>query len=146
MHCSLAPSHYLNQSWNIINSDSWNKLQCNIKQNSCILIQGNAFQNIFWKMAAILSRHQCVNERCSICSQISLKFVPKCPIISMPSSNLIADWRQKDETPLLEPMIVMYSGAYMYMRHSASMIRDNIAGKIGLWCIYDLFTSWDASC
>ena len=32
----------------------------NFKWNSCIFIQGNAFENVVWKMAAILSRPQCV--------------------------------------------------------------------------------------
>ena len=35
-------------------------LQWNLKQNSYIFIQENAFENVVWKMAAILSRPQCV--------------------------------------------------------------------------------------
>ena len=38
-----APSHYLDQCWNIVNS---NKLQWNIKRNSHIFIQKNAFENV----------------------------------------------------------------------------------------------------
>ena len=34
--------HYLNQNWNILNSNLRNKLQWNLKQNSCIFIQENA--------------------------------------------------------------------------------------------------------
>ena len=37
-----------------------NKLQWKLKRNSYTLIQENAFQNVVWKMAAILSRPQCV--------------------------------------------------------------------------------------
>ena len=33
----------------------------NLKRNSYIFIQGNAFENVVWKKAAILSRPQCVN-------------------------------------------------------------------------------------
>ena len=34
-----------------------------MNQNSYIFIQENAFENIVWKMAAMLSRPQCVNAR-----------------------------------------------------------------------------------
>ena len=39
-----------------------NKLQWNLKQNSHIFSQENAFENIVCKMAAILSRPQCDNS------------------------------------------------------------------------------------
>ena len=41
----LAPSHYLNQCWNIVN---WNlnKLQYNLNQNSYIFIQENMFESV----------------------------------------------------------------------------------------------------
>ena len=57
-----AASHYLNQCWNIVNWAIGNKLQWNLKQNSYIFIQENAFENVVWKMAAILSRPQYVNS------------------------------------------------------------------------------------
>ena len=37
-----------------------NKLRWNLKRNSYIFIQENAFENIVCEMAAILSRPQCV--------------------------------------------------------------------------------------
>ena len=37
-----------------------NKLQWNFKQNSYILIQENAFENVVCEMAAILSQPHCV--------------------------------------------------------------------------------------
>ena len=37
-----------------------NKLHRNFNQNSCIFIQENTFENVIWKMSAILSRPQCV--------------------------------------------------------------------------------------
>ena len=59
--CS-APSHYLNQCWNIVN---WtfrkNRLQWNFNRNSSIFIQEIAFENLVCKMASILSRPQWVN-------------------------------------------------------------------------------------
>ena len=54
-----APSHYLNQCWNIVN---WNKLQWNHNRNSYIFIQENAFENVVRKLAAILSRPQYVKS------------------------------------------------------------------------------------
>ena len=36
-----------------------NKLQWNVNRNSYIFIQENLFENIVWKMAAILTRPQC---------------------------------------------------------------------------------------
>ena len=56
-----APSHYLNQHWNYVNWTLRNKLQWNLIRNSYIFIQENIFQNVFWKMEAILSQPQCVN-------------------------------------------------------------------------------------
>ena len=48
-----APSHYLNQLWNIVNWTLRNKLQWNFNRNSYIFIQRNRFENVVWKTAAI---------------------------------------------------------------------------------------------
>ena len=56
-----APSHYLNQCWNIVNSIPRNKLQWNLNQNSYIFSQENTFANVVCKVVAILSQPQCVN-------------------------------------------------------------------------------------
>ena len=61
MACRPAPSHYLNQCWNIVNSNLRNKVKWNPKQNSCIFIQESTFENVVCEMASILSRPQCVN-------------------------------------------------------------------------------------
>ena len=55
-----APSHYLNQCWNIVNWTLRNKLQWNFNRNSNIFIQ-NAFENAVCEMASIWSRPQWVN-------------------------------------------------------------------------------------
>ena len=55
-----APSHYPNQCWNIVNSNLKDKFQLNLKQNSYIFIQENAFENVICEMASILSQPQCV--------------------------------------------------------------------------------------
>ena len=47
-----APSHYLNQCCNIVNWTLRNKFQWHLNRN--------ALKNVVWKMAAILSRPQCV--------------------------------------------------------------------------------------
>ena len=56
-----APSHYLNQCWNIVNWTMRNKLQWNFKQSSTIFIQENEFESVVCQTTAILSRPQCVN-------------------------------------------------------------------------------------
>ena len=53
-----ALSHYLIQCWDIVNWTLRNKLQWNFNRNSKIFIQENAFKNVIWKMAAILSQPQ----------------------------------------------------------------------------------------
>ena len=58
----MAPSHYLNQCWDIVNWTPGNKLQWNFNHNSNIFIQENAFENVVCEMASILSRPQCVNS------------------------------------------------------------------------------------
>ena len=44
----------------IVNWTPWNKLQWNFDRNLYIFIQENRFGSVVWKMAAILSRPQCV--------------------------------------------------------------------------------------
>ena len=39
-----------------------NELHSNFNRKSYIFIQENAIENVVWKMAAILSLPQCVNE------------------------------------------------------------------------------------
>ena len=46
--------------WDTVNRTLGNKLQWNLNRNLYIFIQENAFENVVWKMAAIMSRPQCV--------------------------------------------------------------------------------------
>ena len=71
----LAPSHYLNQCWDIINRTLRNKLQWNFNQNSYIFIQENAFENAVWKMAAILFQPHCVKTKSMISCTVWLSEV-----------------------------------------------------------------------
>ena len=50
------PSHYLNQCWNIINSNLRYKFQSNLRRNSNVFILENVSENVIWDMAVILSR------------------------------------------------------------------------------------------
>ena len=63
MICRLIGAKPLSeQCWNIVNWTIGNKLQWNLNRNLYIVIQENAFEIVVWKMAAILSRPQCVNS------------------------------------------------------------------------------------
>ena len=75
-----APSHYLNQCWNIVNSNLRYKLQWNHKQNSFIFTQENAFENVVCEMVNILSRLQCVKGVFALITQKSAWNVPACQI------------------------------------------------------------------
>ena len=66
----LIPSHYLNKCWLIVDWTLRNKLQWNMNQNTNIFLQGNAFKNVTCKLAAIMSRPQCIN-----CSLITADFI-----------------------------------------------------------------------
>ena len=93
-----------------------------------IFIQANAFENVVWKMAAILFWPQCVNtlrprqngrhfpddiferiiwnENVWISINISLKFVPRGPINNIPTLLQVMAWRRPGDKPLSEPMMV----------------------------------------
>ena len=55
-----AQSHYLNQCWNMLDWTLRNKLQWNPNRNPYISIKENAYENVVWKMAAILPQPQWV--------------------------------------------------------------------------------------
>ena len=57
----LAASHYLNQCWNVVNSNPMNKHHSNLKRNSYISIQESVFENAVCEMVTVLSRPQCAN-------------------------------------------------------------------------------------
>ena len=58
----MAPSHYINQCWNIVILNIKNKLRWNLQWNSYIFIQENAFENGVCEMATVLSQPQCVKQ------------------------------------------------------------------------------------
>ena len=128
-----APSHYLKQCWIIVNWTLRSKLQWNFSRNSNIFIEENPFQNVVWKMVAILSRPQCVNtsrlrqnwrnfaddiiklifltENIWISLRISLKFVPEVRINNNPALVQIMAWCRPDN-PWSELMIIEFTDVY----------------------------------
>ena len=61
-----APSHYLNQCWNIVNWTLRNKHPWNFSQKLNFFIQENVFENVVCEMAAILSRGRWVKAHYNI--------------------------------------------------------------------------------
>ena len=57
---SPAPSHYLNQCWNIVNWTLRNKLQWKFNRNSNIFIQENALEIVVCEMGSFSTHPQCV--------------------------------------------------------------------------------------
>ena len=58
----LAPSHYLNQCWFIVNWTLGTKLKWSFNKNTKLFFNENASENIVCEMAVILSRGRWVNE------------------------------------------------------------------------------------
>ena len=54
----MAPRHYLNQCWNIVNWTLGNKFQLNLNQNYAFSFKKMHLKMLSAKMAAILSQHQ----------------------------------------------------------------------------------------
>ena len=61
-----------------------------------------------------------LKENVRISIEISLKFVPRCPINNIPALAQIMAWRRQGDKPLSEPMVVQFTDTYM--PHSAWMI------------------------
>ena len=57
-----APSHCLNQCWDIVNLTLRNKLQWNINQSAKLFIHQNVFENVICEIASVLSRGRWVNS------------------------------------------------------------------------------------
>ena len=107
----------------------------NAHQNSYIFIHENALENVVRKLAAILSRPQCVNsshpwmkwpsfhkrhfqiyshnEKCCILIRISWKFVPKGLIDNKSALVQVMAWCQTSDRPLSEPMLSQFTDIYV---------------------------------
>ena len=86
------PSHYLNQSWYIVNWTLRNKLQWNLNRNSYIFIQENAFENIVWKMASILPRPQCVKTCSFVVISVSVGGPAPSGTVTIKFGTLVSMW------------------------------------------------------
>ena len=64
-------------------------------------------------------KHIFLNEICCVCILISLKYVPKGPIINMSALVQMMAWRRTGDKPLSEPMLAKFTKAYI--RHLDSM-------------------------
>ena len=58
-----GPNLYLHRCWCIFNLTVENKIQGNFNQITKIFIQDNAFENILYKLATVLSRPRCVYHK-----------------------------------------------------------------------------------
>ena len=93
----IITCHYLNQWCIIVNQTLIIKLQSNCIQNSHIFIQENAFENVVWKMSAIMSRPQCANltqlrhdPKQMDCLQSKVFWVVHCP--ETPALGCLGGW------------------------------------------------------
>ena len=93
-----APSHYLNQFWNIVNLNLRSELQWNLNtlrpRKHGHHFADDTFNRIF------------VNENVRIPIKYSLKCVPKGPINNIPALVQIMAWRRPGDKPLSEPVMV----------------------------------------
>ena len=80
-----TPSHYLNQYWQMVD---WTLKKKTSRRNSCIFTQQNPFQNVVWKMAAILSGPHCINNMAILYISASVKEAQGMAVLS--------PWNQKD--------------------------------------------------
>ena len=86
---------YLNQCCVIVNWTLRNKLQWNFNRNTKLLIHDNAFDNIVWEMAAILSRERWVKGSHCISDFIYLQQGEGSAILIQgikPNANKVGQW------------------------------------------------------
>ena len=99
--CS-APNHYLNQCCIVVNWTLTNKIQSNCVRNSNIFIQENAFENVFWKMLAILSHPQCVKNEalygCQFFKRVAVTWLKIGPPDNSPGNCHQSDMPDEDQT------------------------------------------------
>ena len=85
----MAPSHDLNQWWNIVNCTHRKTRQWKFYWNSYIFIHENAFENIVCEMASTLFPTQCVNPFCAEFFIVNIIFVF---FLSFLSTEMTGTW------------------------------------------------------
>ena len=98
----MAPSHYLNQCWNIVNWILANKPQWSLNRNIFIFIQENAFENVFWNKAAILSRPQCVKTFSYVWHVLHSQYHGITSMVMQRATTSAALWRTATGDAVLE--------------------------------------------
>ena len=119
-----APSRYLNQCWNIVNWTIGNKFQWNMNRNSYIFIQENAFENVVWKMAAILSRPQCVNIYqfvIALISGIIINFIPILGLHLLYKNGTIFTAKKSGHWPLIHSVVFFKEMANALLFHNKTI-------------------------
>ena len=121
MACRLAGAEPLSEPMLFIYWTPRNKLQWNFNRNSYIFIQENPFENVVWKMAAILSRSQCVNWhpcRCSIIKEINIfsKKIQIFAVLFTQKNNNFFESDNKDQI-LKQHFLEKYSMIAILMRN-----------------------------
>ena len=85
-------------------------------------------------MAAILADDifKCIflNENDKTLIQISLKFIPDCPVDNNPALVKIMAWRQIGDKPLSEPMLTRFTDAYMHHKGKISWEQHLMIGQL----------------
>ena len=94
----------------IVNWILRNKLKWKYNRHSSISIHENAIESVVCKMAAILSRPQCVNETCGYCvpsDSIQIKLHSMNEIVYMTNSTIFKCWRYVYYCALEEPITLV---------------------------------------
>ena len=113
------PSHYLNQCWNIVNLNLRNKSQWSLKWNWYIFIHENTFENVVWKMVAILSRPQCVKVILILATLVVIcKYKIQIPTFS---NNLLLDVIIDSTSSWLKIMVVQ-NNLFLLQKDSISKL------------------------
>ena len=93
-----APSHYLNQCWNIVNGTLGNKLQWKLDRNK------NAIEKVVCEMSAILSPPQCVEGNTSLTHNNQLNGETPCFLAKtfghMINLNPMQKWKYRPPAPV----------------------------------------------
>ena len=131
-----APSHYLNQCWNIVNWNSRNKLQWYVNRNSYIFIQENPFENVVWKkMAAILCLPQCVKASPSMEHLAESHTSQQKHLVSCINESLVWNMHLLRNNPIVSEYGYLW-GIASYMTDSARLwtCRESQVGVETLCC------------
>ena len=126
----MAPSHYLNQCWNIVYWTLWNKFQWNFNRNSNIFFHENEVESVVCEMASILSWPQCVNGK------VCFLFLSNWNIFYRDIANSIFDLENSMSMPSAQLRCTFFCsvviGHIFFLRLDNSFLRYNKL-NVGSW-------------